>query len=343
VLTILLPPSEGKAPGGGRTGWEVDSGRFGEALGPSRTAVARALARAGGGDARLLGVGGEALARSRAANVALVGAPTLPAWRRFTGVVWDHLDVGSLHGTARRRANRSVVVVSALAGLSALTDPLPDHRLKLSASLPPMGRLSTWWRDELSAELDRVLARRLVVDLLPQEHSAAWRGDPAGHDRRRVTFVGRDGRIAGHTAKAAKGLLARALLQSEDPADVLATWTHPDVSLVVESGRSAPAPTPLAEAVTAVLARLAPGDVVTYGEVAAEAGYPGRARAVGTLLAGSGGTLPWWRVVNASGRLVPGQEAEQARRLQAEGVDVTGTRVRFPRRHGAGVGRETGP
>ena len=36
--------------------------------------------------------------------------------------------------------------------------------------------------------------------------------------------------------------------------------------------------TPFEEAVVAVLGSLGPGDVVTYGEVAAEAGYPGRAR-----------------------------------------------------------------
>src|SRR5436190_1799154 len=83
-----------------------------------------------------------------------------------------------------------------------------------------------------------------------------------------------------------------------------------------------------ARAVVAVLDGLAPGDVVTYGEVAREAGYPGRARAVGTLLARSGAGHPWWRVVTASGRLVPGHEVEHARRLAAEGVDVRDGRVR---------------
>ena len=66
-----------------------------------------------------------------------------------------------------------------------------------------------------------------------------------------------------------------------------------------------------------------PGTVLSYGEVALEAGFPGAARAVGSLLAGSDGALPWWRVVTASGRLVPGHEAEHARRLTAEGVELT--------------------
>ena len=71
-----------------------------------------------------------------------------------------------------------------------------------------------------------------------------------------------------------------------------------------------------------VLRSLRKGDVVTYGEVALEAGHPGRSRAVGALLSSGAHRVPWWRVVNASGRLVPGHEVAQAQRLQAEGVDV---------------------
>ena len=72
-----------------------------------------------------------------------------------------------------------------------------------------------------------------------------------------------------------------------------------------------------------VIKAIPKGTVMTYGEIALEAGFPGAARAVGTLLARSGGTLPWWRVVNASGRLIPDHEAEHTRRLKAEGVALT--------------------
>jgi methylated-DNA-protein-cysteine methyltransferase-like protein len=90
--------------------------------------------------------------------------------------------------------------------------------------------------------------------------------------------------------------------------------------------------------VAKVLSGLRAGELATYGEVAEEAGYPGAARAVGNVLARSEG-LPWWRVVTAGGRLVPGHEAEQARLLRKEGVRVlrrsgsTGERDRLrPRR-----------
>jgi methylated-DNA-protein-cysteine methyltransferase-like protein len=80
--------------------------------------------------------------------------------------------------------------------------------------------------------------------------------------------------------------------------------------------------------VAAVVVGLRSGEVVTYGEVAAEAGRPGAARAVGQVLATSGGELPWWRVVTANGRLVPGNEAEHERLLRAEGVEVRSGRIR---------------
>ena len=57
-------------------------------------------------------------------------------------------------------------------------------------------------------------------------------------------------------------------------------------------------------AVAEVLDALRPGEVITYGEVAAEAGYPGAHRAVGRFLRDHGG-YHWWRVVNSAGRLAP--------------------------------------
>jgi len=79
-------------------------------------------------------------------------------------------------------------------------------------------------------------------------------------------------------------------------------------------------------AVHRVLLALKPGDIITYGEVAAEAGYPGAARAVGSFLRKSSG-YPWWRVISASGRLVRGNEAAQREHLVSEGVTVNDGKV----------------
>ncbi|MEM9654610.1 MAG: MGMT family protein [Actinomycetota bacterium] len=79
-------------------------------------------------------------------------------------------------------------------------------------------------------------------------------------------------------------------------------------------------------AVVRVLLATEPGDVMAYGEVAAEAGYPGAARAVGNVLKRID-DLPWWRVVTAAGRLIPHHPKEQARRLAAEGVPTRDGRI----------------
>lgn len=67
--------------------------------------------------------------------------------------------------------------------------------------------------------------------------------------------------------------------------------------------------------------------MASYGQVAAEAGLPGRARLVGRLLGelADGSRLPWHRVVNAAGKssLDPASPSgrEQRRRLEREGVE----------------------
>jgi methylated-DNA-protein-cysteine methyltransferase-like protein len=88
-----------------------------------------------------------------------------------------------------------------------------------------------------------------------------------------------------------------------------------------------PAPGEFEDDVRRVLEQLGRGTVLTYGEVAFEAGHAGAARAVGTVLSRGQPGLPWWRVVTSTGRLVPGHEREQARLLRSEGVRVDHGRV----------------
>ncbi|MFN8023363.1 MAG: MGMT family protein [Acidimicrobiales bacterium] len=79
-----------------------------------------------------------------------------------------------------------------------------------------------------------------------------------------------------------------------------------------------------------VIRALDEGEVTTYGDIAEVAGYPKLSRLVGRLLSEAGDAgeeLPWWRVVNAAGRLVPGHEREQAALLRTEDVRVRDGRV----------------
>ena len=83
------------------------------------------------------------------------------------------------------------------------------------------------------------------------------------------------------------------------------------------------------DAVVLVVRSIEPGMVMTYGEVAEEAGRPGAARGVGRVLAVSTEELPWWRVVTASGRLTSPVADRQAARLRSEGWPITGPPYRL--------------
>jgi methylated-DNA-protein-cysteine methyltransferase related protein len=80
-------------------------------------------------------------------------------------------------------------------------------------------------------------------------------------------------------------------------------------------------PTPFQQAVVDAVARLRPGDLVTYGELAEEIGRPGSAQAVANVLRSAPG-LPWWRVLPADGRLYRTHAPVQGLLLEAEGHRV---------------------
>jgi methylated-DNA-protein-cysteine methyltransferase-like protein len=85
----------------------------------------------------------------------------------------------------------------------------------------------------------------------------------------------------------------------------------------------------------AVVRRIPRGKVASYGQVAALAGLPGRARQVGyamhALPRGTG--VPWQRVINAEGRVSrrrsAGAELSQRILLEREGVKF-GAGARIP-------------
>lgn len=86
----------------------------------------------------------------------------------------------------------------------------------------------------------------------------------------------------------------------------------------------------------AVIARIPRGRVATYGQIAALAGLPGRARQVGYALHAlpPGSPIPWQRVINARGEVsLSGESAARQRALlAAEGVDIDpGGRVSLAR------------
>ncbi len=198
------------------------------------------LARAMRGSAKargaLLGVKGDALAAATAANSAIETGPCRPAIDRYTGVLYDALDAASLPKRDRRRLDEHVRIFSGCFGLVGPADPIPDYKLKMGASLPKLGRLSTAWRPLIDGELDQWTKGRTVWDLLPNEHGAAWTGAVSGGLRIRVRFlddVERRGQrslvTVSHWNKLLKGALVRHLLATglDEPVG-LEAFAHPE-------------------------------------------------------------------------------------------------------------------
>jgi alkylated DNA nucleotide flippase Atl1 len=95
---------------------------------------------------------------------------------------------------------------------------------------------------------------------------------------------------------------------------------------------SRPPVPPYVQRVLALVRRIPPAKVMTYGDIA-EFLEQGTARQVGAAMSGYGSTVPWWRVVNASGRLPENLRGEAAAHYLAEGTpfDLAGERVRLVR------------
>lgn len=203
---ILIPPSEGKAPGGEGPPWAAGTMAL-DGLDRPRRALGRAL--------------GAADPARR--------APTMAAIERYTGVLYRELDAATLPAVARRRLERTVLIASGRWGLVAPADPIPHYKLKMSASVAPLGKLSTWWRPEVSAALAPLAEKRLVWDLLPIEHAAAvdWR-ELAPRERVTVRFVDARGATVSHWNKLLKGSLVRWLATTgASTVDALEAFEHP--------------------------------------------------------------------------------------------------------------------
>ncbi len=204
---ILLPPSEGKAAGRtGRPGHPARSWpRARRSPGPGHR---RAGAGHGGvAPARrgaLLGVKGEALAAATDHDLAVASSPTWPAIERYTGVLYQALDAAVaarrrpppagrpgadlLGPVGRGRAGRSDPRLQAQDG----RHPAPPVPAGPSAGRPGGARPSPppW---------PRRCADRVVWDLLPGEHRAAWApcvtaGDPDAVRAPRLGALLRPGR-----------------------------------------------------------------------------------------------------------------------------------------------------
>ena len=226
-MLLLLPPSETKRDGGADDS-RLDLGalRFPE-LTAQRTAAIAALGRLSRGvDASRTALGlGPTQRFEIDRNRSLRSSPVMPALERYTGVLYDGLDVGALSVGERSFAARHVVVHSALFGLLGADDPIPAYRLSHDSRLPGLS-LRKHWATPVSDAL--TTATGLVLDLRSEAYAALGPA-PAGSLYLRVVSENPAGRrvALSHFNKKGKGEFVRAVIasgQAHETAGSLLEW-----------------------------------------------------------------------------------------------------------------------
>jgi cytoplasmic iron level regulating protein YaaA (DUF328/UPF0246 family) len=221
-VIVLLPPSETKHSGGDGPPLRLETLSAPE-LGPLRESLIDELVELAADHAacRLaLGISASQHAEIER-NAALRSAATMPAIGRYTGVLYDALDVGSLRGVSAARARTRLAVGSALFGLLRADDPIPAYRLSATSKLPGRPTLSSRWRPLLEPVLAQLASNELVVDLRSGSYAAL--GRLPGAVKVEVLAERPDGTraVVSHFNKAHKGRLARALATAKsEPDDV---------------------------------------------------------------------------------------------------------------------------
>ncbi|GAC68947.1 peroxide stress protein YaaA [Gordonia soli] len=212
-MLVLLPPSETKADGGRGAPLDLDTLAFGE-LTPIRKQVADAvvtLAADLDASRAALGLGLGQLAEIDR-NAELWVSPTMPAIRRYTGVLYDALDFTSLTRSAKVKAGDRLAIGSAMFGVVSATDLIPAYRLSGGSKLPDLPTLTSLWKPALTpalADLDD-----FIVDLRSGIYQQL--GPVPGAVTAGVVSEAPDGsrKVVSHFNKHHKGLMARELVQT---------------------------------------------------------------------------------------------------------------------------------
>lgn len=222
-MRILLPPSETKRPGGGNSVLALESLSHAELTqGRKRVLAAlRKLSLRKREATKVLKLSAKQM-HFLEENTTLLTSPVMPAIERYTGVLYDALNVSELDAQSRAWVNDSVSIQSSLFGLIDAKDEIPAYRLSASTALPGLTlksksvALKSFWQAQHAtvwdAEHDFVLDLRskdyVALNPVSQSTTSAW-----------VNVVSRtdDGevRALNHFNKTAKGELVRLLARSQ--------------------------------------------------------------------------------------------------------------------------------
>ena len=201
-MLILLPPSETKSLGGEGTLSLASLGFPGLASG--RCAALDALDRLveSGQDTAT-----PAKARAAEANATVRTAPVMSAIERYTGVLFDGLDVASLNSVARSWIAEHVVIGSALFGLVRSFDAIPDYKVSHNTKVPDTTLKAIW---KSAAPVPIGAEGELIIDMRSKAYAALLPVLGAVP----LDVVDANGKALAHWNKHAKGAFVRSLAEA---------------------------------------------------------------------------------------------------------------------------------
>ncbi|WP_116051773.1 peroxide stress protein YaaA [Amycolatopsis palatopharyngis] len=209
-MLVLLPPSETKATGGDGPPLDLET-LFLPELTPVRAKLGDALVDLAGdvpASRAALGIS-QRQEHEVERNAELWSSPTVPALRRYTGVLYDALDITAFRRAQLARAQQRLAVASALFGVVRGGDLIPAYRLSGGNSLPAVGSLRGLWRPALEPALAGI--DELVVDLRSGTYASLARVTDAVTVRVVTEDAAGRRKTVSHHNKAYKGKLAAVL------------------------------------------------------------------------------------------------------------------------------------
>lgn len=182
AVLILLPPSEKKYSPSGKSRLSLQNLSFAESLTEPREIALKKYGEIG---------------------------PVAPAINIYTGVLYQSLEWQSLSAAAKKRGEKSILIISALFGALSPIDKIPTYKAKIEPKI---------WKVPLTQALDAI-DEELIIDCRSSTYSTVWTPDPSKTVEIRV-FQKNAGKLTviTHMSKKYRGEFTRLLIsQSKKP------------------------------------------------------------------------------------------------------------------------------
>ena len=141
-------------------------------------------------------------------------SPTAKAIDVYSGVLYQALDFNSLDAASKKRAIKSIVIISALFGAVKLEDKIPSYKLDMAKNLPKLGSLNSLWKQVLPETLEKIKTD-LIIDCRSSTYQGVWTPNLNKSVGIRV-FTIKSGKktVVTHMSKKTRGEVAKLLVQS---------------------------------------------------------------------------------------------------------------------------------